>query len=124
MNILFLADENFPLPSTLLLRKEGLNIISATEDKLLSGTSDVYILQQACEQKRIILTYDKDYGTLIFKKKLLPPPGIVFFRLLPGHPEEPAELLIPVLREGKIILLNKFTTVDNNKIRQRPLKEL
>ena len=59
----FLANENFPVNSIRLLRKVGHNVASIIEDT--PGVKDYTILKRAYEEKRLILTFDRDYGELI-----------------------------------------------------------
>lgn len=60
----FLANENFPLPSVRLLRSAGHDVLSITEES--PGISDDRILTRAVAEERIILTFDRDYGELIY----------------------------------------------------------
>lgn len=61
----FLANENFPLPSINVLRSEGYDILNIAE--VCPGISDVEVVQKAISENRAILTFDKDYGEIIFK---------------------------------------------------------
>lgn len=61
----FLANENFPRPSTIILRDKGFNIKSIQEYS--PGITDEEVIQIALELDLIILTFDRDYGELIFK---------------------------------------------------------
>ncbi len=63
----FLANENFPFPSIKFLRENGYEIISISEES--SGIADSEVLQKASAENLIILTFDSDYGELIFKYK-------------------------------------------------------
>jgi predicted nuclease of predicted toxin-antitoxin system len=74
----FLANENFPFPSISSLRKSGLEILSIAE--LYPGISAVEVIEKANASNSIILTFDKDYGEIIFKSKIHRPPAVIFFR--------------------------------------------
>jgi len=65
-----LANENFPLKSILYLRGKNFDIVSIGQE--IPGITDEIVIPLANEQDRIILTFDRDYGELIFKKNLLP----------------------------------------------------
>lgn len=117
----FLANENFPLFSIRLLRNAGYNVASVSEDS--SGTKDIVVLKQAHEEKRIILTFDRDYGELIYKYKLFIPAGVVYFRFDPATPEEPAEILLNILKKDEAPILDKFTVIERGRLRQRKLIE-
>ena len=74
----FLANENFPLVSVRNLRDFGLDIASIMEDS--SGIKDTEVLARAVSENRIILTFDRDYGELIFRRFLPKPIGVIYFR--------------------------------------------
>lgn len=118
----FLANENFPLFSVRLLRDDGYNVASVIEDT--PGAKDEDVLKRAYEEKRIVLTFDRDYGELIYRHKLFVPVGIVYFRFDPSTPEEPAEILLNILAKGEVPILGKFTVIERGRIRQRTLSKI
>ncbi len=75
----FLANENFPYPSIKILRDNDLEVFSIGEES--GGISDIEVLNRAVIEDLIILTFDRDYGELLFKYRLDPPPAVVYFRL-------------------------------------------
>ncbi len=85
------------------------------------GAKDPEVLSRAVQEKRILLTFDKDYGELIFRLKLAAPVGIVLFRFDPLTPKEPAEYLLNLLSLGDFSLDHKFTVIAREQIRQRQL---
>jgi predicted nuclease of predicted toxin-antitoxin system len=113
----FLANENFPLPSTVLLHNNGQDIIDVAD--IMPSAPDNEVLQYAYQEKRIILTFDSDYGELIYRFKM-PSSGVVYFRFIPTTPLEPAEMILQWL-SANIPLANQFTIAKRNKIRQRSL---
>ncbi len=88
----FLADENIPVASIRRLRAAGYDIVSIIEDS--PGAKDEAILLQAHAERRIILTFDRDYGSLIYRRRLPGPAGVAYFRFVPTTPEELAERFI------------------------------
>jgi predicted nuclease of predicted toxin-antitoxin system len=60
----FLANENFPLFSIRLLRTAGYNVASVIEDT--PGAKDHDVLKRAQKEARILLTFDRDYGELVY----------------------------------------------------------
>ena len=56
----FLADENFPLPSVRRLRAQGHNVAAVILDS--PGATDEKVLEQAVQEARIILTFDRRRG--------------------------------------------------------------
>lgn len=56
----FLADENFPKPLILIIRKLGFSVKSI-QQKQLQGSSDQTVSSIAKKEKRVIITFDKDF---------------------------------------------------------------
>ena len=63
-----MADENFPRPALEALRKAGCDVFSIAED--CPGVSDEEVAALCADQHRILLTFDKDFGELIFHRGL------------------------------------------------------
>jgi predicted nuclease of predicted toxin-antitoxin system len=115
----FLANENFPLVSIRLLRIADHKVESIIENS--PGIKDREVLRFAEENNLVILTFDKDYGELIYRHRLAPPAGIVHFRFSPSTPEEPATMLLNIMEKGVADFSGKFTVVEREGIRQRKL---
>lgn len=116
----FLANENFPLASVKRLRQNGHDVVAVSEE--MAGAKDQEVLARATEEERIILTFDRDYGELIYKHGLPIPDGIVYFRFEPSSPDQPAEYMLQLMATPDYLKLNgKFTVAEPGQIRQRPL---
>ncbi|MEM8569237.1 MAG: DUF5615 family PIN-like protein, partial [Bacteroidota bacterium] len=74
----FLANENVPISSVNYLKSEGFDITSIDLDD--PGTSDDHVMNIAIKQDRTIITYDSDYGELIFKHGFKQKAGVIFIR--------------------------------------------
>lgn len=61
----FLANENISLASVTYLKSAGFDVMAIGVDYF--GISDREVMQLAINESRIIITYDCDYGELIFK---------------------------------------------------------
>lgn len=118
---MFLANENFPVPSIHLLRNNDHSVRSIQET--LPGISDEEVLRIAVNNNFIILTFDKDYGELIFRYKRESPPAVVFFREKGQSPLFAGEMLLRILRSASINLKNAFTVIEAQNIRQRHYKK-
>lgn len=121
---MFLAKENFPAPSINLLRINNFYVLSIQETT--PGISDEEVLKIATDYNYdynyIILTFDKDYGELIFRYKPANPPAVVFFREKGQSPLSASEILISLLTSGSVHLENAFTVIEGQSIRQRYYK--
>ncbi len=73
-----LANENVPAPLTTQLRASGLTVSAVAE--LMPGASDRAVLQHAHQQGLWVLTFDRDYGELVFARAVPPPPAIIYLR--------------------------------------------
>lgn len=65
--MIFLSNENIPASSVKLLRDKGFDIVSVSE--ISPGINDEQVLAWAKKEQRIILTFDKDYGHLLYKRR-------------------------------------------------------
>lgn len=120
MSVRFLANENFPLPSVKLLRSVGFDVAAIAQES--PGVSDAEVMSRAAAEQRVILTFDRDYGELIFRLHVPTPKGVVYLRFRPGSPEEPALHLLRLLDNKELSLEGKFTVLDRRQARQRPLR--
>lgn len=114
---MFLANENFPVPSIELLRQNNYHVLSIQE--VTPGISDKEVLRIAIKENYIILTFDKDYGELIFRYKSHNPPAVIFFREKGQSPIFAGELLVSLLKNNSVQFAHTFTVIEGQNIRQR-----
>lgn len=115
----FLANENIPRSSTRLLEESGHDILRIADE--MPGAADRQVPERAIEENRIILTFDRDYGELIFRHKARNVNGIVYFRFTPTSPDEAGVILSGILQERGITSAGMFTVIERDRIRQRAL---
>ncbi len=116
----FLADENFPGLSVLVLREAGFETEFITETN--SGWTDLQVMEYAVRNDLTILTFDKDYGELVFLYGHTPKGGVVFFRMDTFLPDEPAAIIIELIENNKIKFVGMFTVIDSSiKLKQREI---
>jgi predicted nuclease of predicted toxin-antitoxin system len=115
----FLANENMPRASIHLLRSHDLDITWIRE--IASGVDDRIVLDLARHSNRVILTFDHDYGDLVFRQRLRAP-GIVLYRMprLPD-PEEPARIILKLTAQSNVTFLGSFIVVSEHAIRIVPM---
>jgi predicted nuclease of predicted toxin-antitoxin system len=75
-----LANENFPGPAVAALRAVGHDVLWAWTD--MAGCPDEQILQRAQADRRVLLTFDKDFGNLAFHANLPAECGVLLFRII------------------------------------------
>lgn len=114
---MFLANENFPRPSILLLRQHQIYVRSIQEE--FAGIPDEQVLQLPKSNNYIILTFDKDYGELIFRYRAQDPPAVVYFREKGQEPLFAGNFLLSLLSAGSLLFENAFTVIEKENIRQR-----
>ena len=83
----FLADENFPWPALEALRNAGWEIFSVAEE--CPGISDEEVAALCSESQRVLLTFDKDFGELVFAVGFQPEAGSSCSGSSPNLPKRP-----------------------------------
>jgi predicted nuclease of predicted toxin-antitoxin system len=112
-----LANENFPLKSIVYLKSKGFDISSIGADN--PSVQDHAVMAIAIREERTILTFDRDYGELIFKYNFKPQKGVIYLRLDEYTAEEPGELIEALINKNEFDFDNALTVLDKNGIRQR-----
>src|ERR1041385_8727573 len=97
----FLADENFPCPALLALREAGNDVRSVAEES--PGLSDEKVAELCERDERVLLTFDKDFGELVFRLGLRAGSAIVLFRLVPRSPIEVVAILRSLMETGTLV---------------------
>ena len=117
----FLADENVPRGAVAALRSAGHDVLAIAETA--PGTPDEQVLARARDEGRILLTFDRDVGELVYVRKVPVPAGVILFRPAPLRPDEAVERLLGLLQRAETDLSvdSQFTVVTPERIRQRPL---
>jgi predicted nuclease of predicted toxin-antitoxin system len=111
-----LADENFPKTSYRLLADLGYDIIHIGNTH--PSIDDVDVMRMAIESDRLILTFDSDFGTLIYKFGFRPI-GLIYFRYDFETPHLLAKNVDNYLQSTEIELIGVITVIEKESIRQR-----
>jgi len=118
----FLADEQIPGPSIRLLRALGYDVLAVAE--VASGVPDRVVLDMARQEQRVLLTFDRDHGRLIYRERVVPPPGVLHIRFAAEPPERPALHIVTILNESSVTLFGRYTVLrGDDRITQRPLPQ-
>lgn len=116
----FLANENIPKKVCNRLRLEmDIDITSSLE--IAQGLRDEEVISLAQEKGSIIITFDKDFGELVFKKRANVK-GIVLLRFAPVSPEFIFNKIKNLLLTGDIKLEGNFVVVEEDLVRVREIK--
>ena len=114
----FLADENFPGLAVAPLTEAGHDVRWVRTDD--PGASDRDVMANAARDERVILTFDKDFGELVFRLGGALAPGVVLFRLSATGPEEIVLRILRILA-SRTDWQGMFSVADSNKLRMRPM---
>ena len=109
-----------PMPSIAYLRDKGFDILSITE--AFQGITDEGILKLADTQQRWLLTFDHDYGELIFNQRQSSPPTVILLRLDTYRPIDPGHLVEQAITED-INLSGYFVVLETDRLRKRRIPE-
>ncbi len=112
-----LANENFPYKSIYYLKEKGYDVLSIGMDN--PSIKDSEIMTIAINEGRTIMTFDRDYGELIFRYNYKPEKGVIYFRLDGYQPQDPGIIIEEIITNKEIDLTRALTVVDKNGIRQR-----
>lgn len=114
-----LADENVPSALVDALRRAGHDVLWVVTDA--AGASDESLLDSAQAAQRVVITFDKDFGELAFRRLDPASAGILLIRYQPPSPSSVAALVLAAL-ESKDDWSGLFGVVEANRIRIVELK--
>jgi predicted nuclease of predicted toxin-antitoxin system len=114
----FLIDENIHADVVAWLRSIGQDEVYA--DEILSGKSDEELLRIAKSEHRIIVTDDKDFGELIFHRRVLSS-GVILLRLTDRSIQARLKRLEAVWTTISARAQGSFMVISDKRVRLRPL---
>ena len=112
----FLPDENFPRIAIAALETAGHDV--ALVRTIVLGSTDPQVLAIAIRERRILLTFDKDFGELAARSPLPAGCGVVLLRLPVPNSEAASERLaaqIGARRDWD----GHFSVVEPSRVRMR-----
>ena len=113
-----ISDENVPRPLVIVLRDDGHDVLSGLEE--MRSEPDAVVLAKAVEEKRVLLTFDRDFGEMIFSRGFTAPPGVIFVRQVPRSLQETIEAVRAVVNGPAPRIDGYFVAIDR-KARYHPL---
>jgi predicted nuclease of predicted toxin-antitoxin system len=102
MTLRLLVNENFPRPALLALRAAGVDVEAVSES--MPSASDVAVLTYAAANTLWLVTFDRDYGELVFTRKAPIPPAIVYLRQGAYPPSWPPAAVRAVLDPPPLVV--------------------
>jgi|Deesub1362A_J573_1020465.scaffolds.fasta_scaffold01722_13 predicted nuclease of predicted toxin-antitoxin system len=111
----FIADENIPLRAVLSLKEAGIDIISITE--MEKGLKDEEIVQISERERAVIITFDRDFGEIVFRLSLKAY-GLILLRITPKSADYITDYLKWLLLESKLDFEGKFIVAKEDRIRE------
>ena len=84
------------------------------------GSSDLEVIERAEEENRLILTFDKDFGELIFRLGRVASNGVILFRIQAPSAEYVAKTAVAAL-ESRTDWEGHFSVVEDDRIRMTPI---
>lgn len=113
------ADESVDRPVVEALREAGHAVHAIAE--VSPGVRDEVVLETAAGLGAVLLTADKDFGELVFRRRLSSA-GVVLLRLSGLGPREKADLVKLVFSLHEPRLHATFTVVEPRALRIRPAR--
>lgn len=110
----FIVDENLSFAVVEFLRKNECDVLYVAEK--IKSFDDSFILKIAFKEKRILITKDKDFGNLVFRKNF-PHSGVIFLRLSDENSVNTIKILKLLLKIKNIDFNRSFIAVNDRNIR-------
>ncbi|MCP4701497.1 MAG: hypothetical protein GY862_32270 [Gammaproteobacteria bacterium] len=114
----FLANENFPRLTVEALRNAGYDTLWIKTDA--PGIADEQVMAMACRQQRVLLTFDKDFGELVFHHGQNASYGIILFRIPMPSAVWVTQTVLETI-QSRNDWQGHFSVVNTDDIRIRPL---
>ena len=112
------ADENIDSALIDWLRGQGHDVLSVRETA--RGASDHEVLDKAVQEDRVLLTADKDFGSLVYRQGS-PAAGVILLRFRKVSRQDYLNLFIQHFPAIASAQPGRFVTVTNRDVRIRPL---
>jgi predicted nuclease of predicted toxin-antitoxin system len=114
-----LADESCDFAFVRALRQKGYDVKAIVE--VMPGASDLKILELGFEEKRVLLTEDKDFGEWIFAQKSATS-GVILFRYPIETRLQMSLAIVELVSEHGSELKNRYVVLEPGRARIRTTK--
>jgi predicted nuclease of predicted toxin-antitoxin system len=112
------ANENVPGDCVAALRQSGHDVLWIRETA--RGSPDNAVLAIA-QSQALLITFDKDFGELVYRHGAAASDGVVLFRLRKPSPDFVAKRVKQIL-ESRTDWTGHFSVVDEHSVRMRRLR--
>ena len=116
MAMRLILNENIPTIVVEALRAGGHDVLSVKET--MRGASDAAVVQRANDERRLVVTQDKDFGELAFRRGVRATSGVILFRLSGSTPDADLRRMVSVI-EGRTAWEGVFAVATDNRLRLR-----
>ncbi|MBO3840562.1 MAG: DUF5615 family PIN-like protein [Thermoproteota archaeon] len=113
-----LLDESIGIKVYSKLKQMGFDVVSVIHS--MRGADDEEIIRKAIDEKRVIVTNDKDFGWLA---SLYKPPGVILLRLKDERTENKIKIITYVIEKHRGSILGNILVASEKKIRIRQLEK-
>lgn len=113
----FIVDESTGYGGARFLQAQGHDVLIIAEG--MPEADDMTILQRAFAEERIVVTNDKDFGELIFRRRE-PHHGVILFRLQDESGESRLHVIKALMEQYSEQLPERFAVVTEKNVRFRP----
>jgi predicted nuclease of predicted toxin-antitoxin system len=114
----WLADECVAAALVAFLRTGGHDVLYIAESA--AGLNDSDVIALALRQKRLLLTEDKDFGDLVFRRERTVP-GVVLMRVDFVNTQQKALRLQATIERYGEGLFGRYTVIEEERFRSRRL---
>ena len=116
---IIVADENIPILVIRSLRARGCDIVSIVEEA--RGCSDEIVLDISIKHKAVLVSFDKEFGSRVYRNIPDTLFGFVLLRISPLSPEYILKTLEWLIFESGIELKANYIVIDKSKVRSFPM---
>ncbi|MBL8747381.1 MAG: DUF5615 family PIN-like protein [Phycisphaerae bacterium] len=110
----FLANENIPALLVELLSIRGHDVGWIRRDA--PGAKDAEVLRRSAAENRVLITFDKDFGELVFRLGAEASSGVILLRLRGSTPEALADECMRAIH-GREDWAGQFSVIEPGRIR-------
>ena len=115
----WLADECVAAPLVMSLRAIGQDVVYVAE--ATASLEDAEVIAFAMRENRLLLTEDKDFGDLVFRRGLSVP-GVVLMRIYSDNVELKTIRLAATINRYGEELFGRYLVIEEGRFRSRHLR--